>query len=101
MDDNAPAHNAKIIKEWKVNHSIQTLDWPSSFSDLNLIENIWSILKNWLQAREPRPQRIDEIKQAVMEEWNAITVEEIQKCVDSMPKRIQAVISNDGGHTRW
>jgi len=28
-------------------------------------------------------------------------VEEIQKVVDSLPQRIQAVLEASGGHTRW
>lgn len=36
-----------------------------------------------------------------MEEWERISEEDILKFVDSMPQRIQAVIANHGGHTRW
>ena len=101
VEDNAPAHQAKIINKFKKDYFIRTLDWPSNSPDLNPIENIWNLLKNRLQARQPRPQQLEEIKAAVVEEWNAISVEEIQKYVDSMPARIQEVISNNGGHTRW
>ena len=101
MDDNAPAHTAQLTVKFKKDNLIHALNWPSGSPDLNPIENIWNILKNRLQAREPRPVQIEEIKKAVVEEWNAITVEEIRKCVDSMPDRIQAVVDNLGGHTRW
>jgi len=101
MDDNAPAHKAKITQEFKKKHRIHSLDWPSCSPDLNPIENIWNVLKNRLQAREPRPLRIEEIKQAVVEEWNAISTEEMCKYVDSMPNRILDVYNNLGGHTRW
>lgn len=101
MDDTAPAHRAKITQEFKKKNFFRILNWSSNSPDLNPIENIWNLLKNRLQAREPRPQEIEEIKKAVVEEWNAIIIEEIRKYVDSMPKRIQEVISSNGGHTRW
>ena len=101
MHDNASAHKAKIIKKFLNNHYIPMLNWPACSPDLNFIENIWNLLKNQLQAHNPHLQQIDEIKQAVVEEWNAIPLEKIQKYVDSMPGQIQEVISKAGGHTRW
>lgn len=68
---------------------------------LNPIENIWNLLKNRLNASIPRPTGKAEVRAAVLEEWNHITEENIQKFVDSMPEHIQAVIAANGGHTRW
>lgn len=42
-----------------------------------------------------------EMNNAILEEWDRITEEEIFAFVDSMPKRIEAVIAAEGGHTRW
>lgn len=67
MDDNASAHTAKIIKEFKRQYRIISLDWPTYSLDLNPIENVWNLLKNRLQSRQPPPGTKDEIKQAVVE----------------------------------
>ena len=34
-------------------------------------------------------------------EWGKISVEECQKWIKSMPRRIQAVIKAKGGHTKY
>ena len=101
MDDNAPAHRAKIVNEFKEQHFMTSLNWPSNSPDLNPIENLWNVLKTRLQARNPRPRTLPDVKQAVIEEWDSITADEIDKYVDSMPEHIQAVVDNHEGHTRW
>ena len=77
------------------------LVWPPSSPDLNPIENIWTLLKHRINQINPRPSSRAEVKTAIIEEWNKITVKEIQKVVDSLPQRIQAVLDASGGHTRW
>jgi hypothetical protein len=78
-----------------------SLNWPASSPDLNPIENIWSILKMRLHDRRPRPRGRAEIREAILEEWDLITEEDIIRCINNMPERIEAVIAANGGHTRW
>jgi hypothetical protein len=37
----------------------------------------------------------------MMEKWNAISAETYQKLIESMPKKIKAVIRAKGGHTDY
>jgi hypothetical protein len=101
MEDGAKPHQAGITKRVKEDARIPTLEWPPSSPDLNPIENIWSILKTNLNKRTLRPHSTAELKQAILEEWDNISVEVIQKHVDSVPERIEAVIAAGGGHTKW
>jgi len=43
---------------------------PPYSSDLNPIENIWSILKNEVEKRQP--QHMEELKKTIEEEWKKI-----------------------------
>src|SRR5689334_2053829 len=53
MQDNAPIHNAKIVKEYFENMAIPVLEWPPYTSDLNPIEHLWHALKCWIRENHP------------------------------------------------
>ena len=74
----------------------------SSFiTTLNPIEHLWHYLKVKIGSYENRPTSIHSLWQYVAEEWNKISVEVCQKLIETMPKRIQAVIEAKGGHTKY
>ena len=49
VEDNSPVHRAKIVKKWfEEQNDIIRIDWPAISPDLNIIENIWSLVaKEW------------------------------------------------------
>ena len=76
--------------------------WPASSQDMNPIEEIWRRMKSRISHRNPRPTRVlVELQAAIQEEWDAITQDEIQALVSTMPQRIAAPLEASGGHTKF
>jgi hypothetical protein len=101
MEDNASAHRASLTQAQRDHYNMPSLVWPASSPDLNPIENVWNLLKNRINQRDPHPIGVQGMREAITAEWNALTEDEILEYVDSMPERIAAVIEAGGGHTRW
>ena len=100
MEDKAPAHRAASTKVWHQQRGIELLpDWPGNSPDLNPIENLWSQMKE--QLSEERPTSAEGIRKVVRKVWNRITPNYLLCLYESMPRRMQAVIAAQGGHTTY
>ena len=101
MMDNTPPHTAKTTQRAFEQASILLLPWPPSSPDLNPIKNIWGMIKDRINARQPRLTKKEEILAAIQEEWDRISGRELDNLISSMPTRIQQVIKARGGPTKW
>jgi hypothetical protein len=90
-DDNIVAQHKQLLKGflWYAN--------PPQSPDLNIIENLWRIIKQRIKQR--KPTTVEELKQFITEEWDRITQEEINELVDSMPNRVKECVKRRGLQT--
>ncbi len=78
---------------------VKVRDWPSMSSDLNHIEHLWRILKGKVEER--KFSNIHQFCDVIMEEWKRTPVATCEALVNSMPKRVKAVLENNGDHTKY
>ncbi len=94
QQDLAPAHSAKATSTWFKDHGIP-------------VENLWGIVKR--KMRYARPNNAEELKATIIATWALIiratwaliTPEQCHRLIDSMPRRIAAVIQAKGAPTKY
>jgi transposase len=101
QEDNATPHRSKIATAFRAEKDLHILSWPAQSPDLNPIENLWAEVKKNIYKRKKKPSNLAELEKFVQKEWKAIPKCLIENLVDSMPERIQAVISAEGGATKY
>lgn len=101
MQDNAPIHTSKKVKRWFNGTWLPLFPHPPSSPDINPLENLWDLLKDRIKERPHPPTNVNELKVAVQEAWDSLTIEEINQYVHSMPNRVEAIIKAKGGNTKY
>ncbi len=78
---------------------VKVMDWPSKSPNLNPIEHLWDILKQKVEER--MVANISQLRDVIMEEWKRTPVATCEALVNSMLKRVKAVLENNGCHTKY
>jgi hypothetical protein len=99
QQDNAPAHKSWMVSQMLDDLNIPVLTWPARSPDLNPIEHVWDILGRRMQQRVCG--NLNQLFNALREEWDAIPQEDLDHLIASMPRRVGMVIEKHGGHTRY
>ena len=76
------------------------MQWPANSPDMNPVEHIWDELGRRVRRRHAL-QTVNELANALVREWNNLPNQLIQRYVNSMRRRIEALIRARGGHNRY
>jgi len=101
QQDNDPKHNCGKAKNWFENHQFKVLLWPAQSPDLNPIEHLWDHLKRSLASYETPAGGMIELWERVEKEWEAIDASVCQNLIESMPRRMAALVKAKGGYIKY
>ena len=80
-------------------YRVIAMEWPAQSPDSNPIENLWSILDQRTKKRKLSNEKA--LFEALVEGWNGLPQSLLVSLVESMPRRIEAVIAAKGYATKY
>ena len=99
LHDNGPQFKSNVVQRWLESKSVRCIDFPPYSPDLNPIENLWAAL-----AREVELvpcSTVAALKDRVAGVWEKACKPLMAKLVESMPRRMAAVLEANGAHTKY
>ena len=103
MQDGAPCHTAKKVQQWFDDHPwVTLLPWAPQSPDMNIIENLWTLLKQEV-AKLPAATNREELKERILSAWKNLgrRRDALKNLCDSMPRRVSALVQSRGGPTKY
>ncbi|GFV09390.1 transposable element Tcb1 transposase [Trichonephila clavipes] len=97
--DGRVARKKPLIEEWLLYHCRNQLNILPQSPDLNVIDPLWSHLERSVQKHQITSK--EQLKTVLQEEWLNIAPETTRHLVESMPRRLEAVISAKGYATKY
>jgi transposase len=101
QQDNDPKHKSNKATKWLKESGMEIMVWPPQSPDLNPIEHLWTYLKNKLGEYDSPPDGMNTLWERIQKEWDAIKPDVCQNLIESMPRRVQAVLKAKGAFTKY
>ena len=109
QQDNAPIHTAHSTRQYLQQQGFVVMKFPPNSPDMNPIEHIWAVLKKELHRRFPDTSNLpggpEAVKRVLAERlamvWTDIGPDTMNVLIDSMPRRVQALIDAKGWYTKY
>jgi hypothetical protein len=93
--DNAKCHTSASSKEFLADAGIQLVpEWPAQSPDLNIIENLWSILRTKVERATAKD--FDQFKRNLHAAWQTIDPVVVSRLYDSWNGRMSRVVESLG-----
>lgn len=99
QQDNDPKHTSAAATKFFAENRIPVLPWPAQSPDMNPIEHLWQYLDD--KISKSQRNNLNNFKNAIIETWNSIPSDYLEKLVSSMANRLNELYNAKGGPTRY
>jgi transposase len=106
QQDNDPTHkkaSQRAVEAWNEKHPGNKVDvlpaWPPNSPDLNPIENVWAYVQ--AEVNKAGCKDFDSFCAKVQEVFSNLSKKHLNNLFASMKKRLQEVVSQNGGKTKY
>ncbi|KAK2143471.1 hypothetical protein LSH36_839g05117 [Paralvinella palmiformis] len=100
-NDNVRPHRARTLVNFMEIEGFEHMELPAVSTDMNPIENMWSEVTHTMDVSANQPTNLEELRQAVIDSWQALPPQTLATMSDSMPRRVQALYDTRGGHAKY
>ena len=103
QQNNCPCHLYAYSKRKLMENNIRLLEWPPYSPDLNIIENIWSILSNYIYSGE-KIRNLRELEDHIkcgITRFNETQKSTVDNLYTSIPSRLVDVIIKRGDRLKY
>jgi hypothetical protein len=90
-------HKAKSKQKWFIEIGVEELDRPAQSPDLNPIKHLCDELECRPRARPNLQTSVTDLTNALVAEWEQFLAAIFQYLVESLPRRVEAVVAANGG----
>lgn len=100
-EERSSLHRADVVEKFLQEREVGVLQWPPEMWDLNVIEDVWTLLtKLELRRRRLEDSSTDTLWTALSGAWQRLREQPhlVASLYDALPGRVCEIISADGGH---
>ena len=101
QEDNSPCYVSLHSNHLKQENKVNTLPWPAQSPDINIIENVWEVLKHRVQRWTNEIRNASDLERVVQDIWSGLLFHYIQSLYNSLPWRVRCVLRTRGHITKY
>jgi hypothetical protein len=98
IQDGARPHTAKASMNFLREHNVDAPPWPARSPDLNVIENLWSLVERAI--KNDRGTSAKSLARVVKKAWNSIPRRTVNAYVENFESRLVRCIELRGGYVQ-
>ncbi|GFT30278.1 transposable element Tcb2 transposase [Trichonephila clavipes] len=77
------------------------MEWSACSLEMNLIQHVWDALGRRVAGRQRRPQTLQKLERALLEEWDRIPQLGINSLIESMLQMCSTLLAVRGNDTPY